>query len=81
MADCPFIGVGYAMLMLCFLASVYYIIILVWALFYFIASFITPLPWTTCDNSWNTVNCFIRNGTTSTGNVTGTSPSEEFYKY
>ncbi|EDV22239.1 uncharacterized protein TRIADDRAFT_59280 [Trichoplax adhaerens] len=76
---CPLLsGVGYSMLTLCFLASIYYIIILVWALFYFFASFASPLPWTTCNNDWNTVNCFIRN-ISSDANDTGVSPSEEFY--
>ncbi|KAG7220004.1 hypothetical protein INR49_009324 [Caranx melampygus] len=34
-----------------------YIIIEVWALFYLVFSFKSQLPWTNCENTWNSVNC------------------------
>ena len=35
-----------------------YPIILTWILKYFLASFNHILPWTTCNNTWNTENCY-----------------------
>ena len=35
------------------LTSIYYNMILGWALYYLFASFTSDLPWTTCDGSWN----------------------------
>ena len=34
--------------------NIYYILILAWGLFYLFNSFRNPLPWTTCNNDWNT---------------------------
>lgn len=31
-----------------------YILIEVWAVFYLMFSFTWPLPWATCENTWNT---------------------------
>ena len=35
----------------------YIIIILAWIFYFLYNSFFPVLPWTTCDNLWNTVNC------------------------
>ena len=37
--------------------NVYYIVILAWAIFYFFMSLRAKLPWSTCDNFWNTYTC------------------------
>ncbi|XP_053186777.1 sodium- and chloride-dependent betaine transporter-like [Scomber japonicus] len=54
---CPLAqGIGYGL----FVMKLYgfsYILIQVWALFYLVFSFRSQLPWATCDNTWNTVNC------------------------
>ena len=34
-----------------------YGVVLAWACRYFVASFSRELPWTSCNNSWNTDNC------------------------
>ncbi|XP_071645280.1 GABA neurotransmitter transporter-1B isoform X1 [Temnothorax longispinosus] len=52
-----FKGIGYATCVLSCWTNVYYIIILAWALFYFLVSLRTDVPWGTCDNSWNTRYC------------------------
>ncbi|XP_011688581.1 PREDICTED: sodium- and chloride-dependent GABA transporter 1 isoform X2 [Wasmannia auropunctata] len=52
-----FKGVGYATCVLSCWTNVYYIIILAWALFYFLVSLRADVPWRTCDNSWNTRYC------------------------
>lgn len=52
-----FKGLGYASMVIVFFCNTYYIMILAWAFFYLIMSFTSLLPWSTCNNSWNTVNC------------------------
>lgn len=43
-----------------FVVTLYYNIINTWTLYYLGSSFISPLPWTGCDNDWNTPRCFHR---------------------
>ena len=47
-------GVGIGMVVVSFMVSVYYNMVLAWVLFYLFASAQSPLPWTSCDNPWNT---------------------------
>uniref|UniRef100_A0A8C2FP69 Solute carrier family 6 member 4b n=1 Tax=Cyprinus carpio TaxID=7962 RepID=A0A8C2FP69_CYPCA len=78
---CPmFKGIGFAICIIALYVSFYYNTIIAWALFYFYSSFSSTLPWTSCDNEWNTENCTNYFGK---DNVTWTnysrSPAEEFY--
>uniref|UniRef100_H0WHA0 Transporter n=2 Tax=Otolemur garnettii TaxID=30611 RepID=H0WHA0_OTOGA len=78
---CPiFKGIGYAICIIAFYIASYYNTIMAWALYYLISSFTDQLPWTSCQNSWNTGNC---TNYFSEGNITwtlhSTSPAEEFY--
>ncbi|XP_043793975.1 sodium-dependent dopamine transporter isoform X3 [Apis laboriosa] len=50
-------GIGYAVVLIAFYVDFYYNVIIAWALRYFFASFASLLPWTTCDNPWNTLHC------------------------
>ncbi|XP_017790866.1 PREDICTED: sodium-dependent dopamine transporter-like [Habropoda laboriosa] len=50
-------GIGYAVALIAFYVDFYYNVIIAWALRYFFASFSSLLPWTTCDNPWNTPHC------------------------
>ncbi|XP_061654458.1 sodium- and chloride-dependent GABA transporter 2-like isoform X2 [Phyllopteryx taeniolatus] len=83
---CPiFGGLGYASQMMILHGCVYYIVILAWALFYLSSSFQAELPWSHCNNSWNTEACFMfdhhnqtSNGSNLPENVT--SPVTEFWE-
>uniref|UniRef100_A0A3B1J374 Transporter n=1 Tax=Astyanax mexicanus TaxID=7994 RepID=A0A3B1J374_ASTMX len=59
---CPmFEGVGIASQAIVIYLNIYYIVVLAWAVFYLFNCFQTTLPWTTCNNVWNTVNCHTFN--------------------
>ncbi|XP_071480072.1 sodium-dependent dopamine transporter-like [Diadema antillarum] len=56
---CPlFKGVGFAMICIAFFVDFYYNVIISYSIYYLFASFNRVLPWSTCDNSWNTIYCF-----------------------
>ncbi|XP_059733713.1 sodium-dependent serotonin transporter isoform X1 [Bos taurus] len=78
---CPiFKGIGCAICLIAFYIASYYNTIIAWALYYLISSFTEQLPWTSCENSWNTGNCtnyFSEDNITWT--LHSTSPAEEFY--
>uniref|UniRef100_A0A8C4QTI3 Transporter n=1 Tax=Eptatretus burgeri TaxID=7764 RepID=A0A8C4QTI3_EPTBU len=55
---CPiFEGIGYATQVIMAQLSGYYIVILAWAIFYLCHSFSSELPWSSCNNTWNTGVC------------------------
>ncbi|ESO88310.1 hypothetical protein LOTGIDRAFT_219403 [Lottia gigantea] len=75
---CPALkGIGLAMNAVTVLYGIYYIIILSWVLFYLYNSFKTPLPWTNCDNWWNTADC-IETLQTVKNNITLTNTAYNF---
>ncbi|XP_018024798.1 sodium-dependent dopamine transporter [Hyalella azteca] len=79
---CPlFRGVGYCAVLVAYFVSFYYNVIIAWALHFVYASFTYELPWTNCNHTWNTPNCW--DGVTSEGprpnDTNMTSPSEEYF--
>ncbi|XP_072045893.1 sodium- and chloride-dependent taurine transporter-like [Amphiura filiformis] len=52
-----FKGTGHASIVILILLNTYYNIILAWSLYYLFMSFTAKLPWSHCDNDWNTENC------------------------
>jgi len=57
---CPlFQGLGYGMFVISFVIGIYYNMVVAWSLRYFWASLTSVLPWTTCDNAWNTEFCSV----------------------
>ncbi|XP_046448540.1 sodium- and chloride-dependent GABA transporter 1-like [Daphnia pulex] len=74
-------GVGYATMTVTFLVNIYYSIIVAWTLFYFIASFaaLPGLPWQSCGNSWNTIDCFQPTSNATVLHNGSVSAVEEFW--
>ncbi|XP_076860841.1 sodium- and chloride-dependent GABA transporter 2-like isoform X2 [Brachyhypopomus gauderio] len=59
---CPmFEGIGVASQVIVIYLNIYYIVVLAWALFYLFSCFQNPLPWTSCSQKWNTVDCHTYN--------------------
>lgn len=54
LTSCVRAGIGYASQVMILHGCVYYIVILAWALFYLVYSFQAELPWSHCNNTWNT---------------------------
>ena len=50
-------GLGYGMVLISFIAGNYYNMVTAWILYYLFKSFSSSLPWSTCDNEWNTPLC------------------------
>ena len=59
-------GLGLASVVVCFVVSLYYNVIIAWCVFYFFKSFQNPLPWSTCPLE-----------TVTLGNVTTFEPVHE----
>ncbi|CAF97733.1 unnamed protein product, partial [Tetraodon nigroviridis] len=92
-----FKGVGYGMMVVSTYIGIYYNVVICIAFYYFFMSMTNLLPWTYCNNPWNTPDCSGVVGkdgmlNTSLANATSlatevvnrtkrTSPSEEYWKY
>jgi len=82
---CPILkGAGVGTVVISFLLSTYYNVILSWALFYLISSFQDPLPWVACNNWWNSEFCFknsenISSVSTFANQSQGISSTQEFF--
>ncbi|XP_049616835.1 sodium- and chloride-dependent GABA transporter 2 [Syngnathus scovelli] len=79
-----FEGLGYGTQVIVTLLNFYYIIVLAWGMFYLSFSFSWDLPWSSCNNSWNTENCveFQRRNTSVNQTIflNATSPVMEFWE-
>ncbi|KAK1157516.1 sodium-dependent serotonin transporter-like isoform X2 [Acipenser oxyrinchus oxyrinchus] len=79
---CPiFKGIGFAICIIALYIAFYYNTIMAWAMYYFLSSFNYQLPWTSCGNPWNTINCtnYLQSGDNVTWEPHSISPAEEFY--
>ncbi|XP_046391075.1 sodium-dependent serotonin transporter [Ischnura elegans] len=79
---CPALkGIGYAICIIDTYMGMYYNTIIGWAVYYLFASFTSELPWTTCNNTWNTANCTPGVFDSVSENVTSatSSPAKEFF--
>ncbi|XP_064649571.1 sodium-dependent serotonin transporter-like isoform X2 [Lineus longissimus] len=77
---CPmFKGIGFGICFIATYVAFYYNTIIAWAVYYMFASMRSEVPWTNCNNSWNTDDCVgFFNRTSSTSN-TSRSAAEEFF--
>ncbi|XP_004597979.2 sodium-dependent dopamine transporter isoform X1 [Ochotona princeps] len=55
---CPLLkGVGFSVILISLYVGFFYNVIIAWALHYLFSSFTAELPWTHCNNSWNSPSC------------------------
>lgn len=73
-----FTGVGIASVAISFIMSTYYNLVITWALYYLFSSFQDPLPWGSCNNTWNTPQCTNQALINSSNSSTA---SQEFFRY
>ena len=62
-------------------SNIYYIVVLAWGLRYFIASFNSTLPWSTCDNWWNTDRCIDVMGLAANGSTKIVNATDSVVEY
>ncbi|XP_061608544.1 sodium-dependent dopamine transporter isoform X3 [Phyllopteryx taeniolatus] len=75
---CPLLkGVGIASAAISFIMCTYYNVVITWALYYLFSSFQDPLPWESCNNTWNTPNCTDH----ATNGSYSSTASQEFFRY
>lgn len=75
---CPLLkGVGLASVAISFIMCTYYNVVITWALYYLFSSFQAPLPWQSCNNTWNTLNCTNH----ATNSSYSSTASQEFFRY
>ncbi|XP_026834628.1 sodium- and chloride-dependent GABA transporter ine isoform X1 [Drosophila erecta] len=80
---CPlFKGAGLASVVVSFLMSTYYSVIIGYSIYYFFTSFKTEMPWIDCNNRWNTPDCWVpqRKEMNASAPDTSRTPSEEFFE-
>ncbi|KAK6473404.1 sodium- and chloride-dependent GABA transporter ine-like isoform X1 [Huso huso] len=77
---CPLLkGVGLATVAISFIMCSYYNVVITWALYYLFSSFQSPLPWQSCNNTWNVMeNCTDHLSNRSAGTTTA---SQQFFNY
>lgn len=65
---CPLLkGIGYGMVIVSGILSLYYIMMIVWTMYFLVMSCMPELPWASCDNPFNTDHCILsrkKNNTT-----------------
>ncbi|XP_026468033.1 sodium- and chloride-dependent GABA transporter ine-like [Ctenocephalides felis] len=80
---CPlFKGAGLASVVISFLMSTYYSVIIAYAIYYFFTSFRSDMPWADCSNRWNTPDCWVpeRLKNNISRPELSRTPSEEFFE-
>ncbi|XP_045161496.2 sodium- and chloride-dependent glycine transporter 1-like [Mercenaria mercenaria] len=53
-------GIGFGMVTMTGVVAIYYTVIMAWTLYFFVMSFSATLPWSNCNNHWNTDVCYMR---------------------
>jgi SNF family Na+-dependent transporter len=68
-------GIGWSMVIMSGIVTVYYNLIITWVLYFLYQSFTSKLPWSSCDNWWNTVHCSVREAK----NITSLNETMDIY--
>nr|XP_023025094.1 sodium- and chloride-dependent GABA transporter ine-like [Leptinotarsa decemlineata] len=77
---CPLLkGTGLGSVVISFLISTYYSVIIAYGVYYFFTSFRAKQPWEDCHNRWNTKFCWVPS-VNHTKPHYSQSPAEEFYE-
>ncbi|CAF3403042.1 unnamed protein product [Rotaria socialis] len=78
----PLKGIGYSMLIINLYVLSYYNTIIAWSVHYCIASFRFIVPWTFCDNEWNTPLCYSlhNKGALQVAHNASCSSTDEYYE-
>lgn len=72
------LGVGFTVILISLYVGFFYNVIIAWALHYFFSSFTMELPWTHCNNSWNSAACTeARSGRNASSSAT---PAAEYFE-
>ena len=50
-------GIGYAMVAVSFLCTIYYNVVIAWVIYFIYSSINREVPWKSCKNKWNTPSC------------------------
>ncbi|XP_048115318.1 sodium- and chloride-dependent GABA transporter ine-like [Alosa alosa] len=80
MKICPLLkGVGLGTLVVSFVISAYFNTLMSWTLFYLFNSFKSPLPWQTCNNTWNVPESCSAEFTVN--DTSQQSASQQFFNY
>ena len=61
-----FLGAGLATVVISFLFTTYYNVIITWAFYYLFNTFTSVLPWSFCDPEWASPNCWDGTGNSTT---------------
>lgn len=80
---CPlFKGAGLASVVISFLMSTYYSVIIAYGIYYFFTSFKPVQPWEDCSNRFNTAKCWVpaKLHENMTRPANSRTPAEEFYE-
>lgn len=80
---CPlFKGAGLASVVVSFLMSTYYSVVIAYSIYYFFTSFKAHSPWVDCNNRWNTDDCWVprRRDLNMSAPDSSRTPSEEFFE-
>ncbi|XP_052714297.1 sodium- and chloride-dependent betaine transporter-like isoform X1 [Crassostrea angulata] len=76
---CPlFKGLGWLMMTISFIMTWYYNLVMSWVIYYFVHAFFPKIPWSTCDNWWNTDHCIVSHKDRLTLNKTADGVNQSF---
>lgn len=74
-----FKGIGFAMALVSTYFCLYYNIIIGYTIYYMVASFKNPLPWSVCGNDWNSENCYTDRYSTNSSHDNSTEDTTLVY--